>query len=85
MLSGWNIVNKLAPYTPEAIGFDDDDVAFLRRNGFDTVRLGMVWKGLEPRPGQLRGCTSSSASAPSRACSATTTSTSPRTRTRAPG
>ena len=52
VLNGWNVVNKLAPYTPEAIGFDDDDVAFLKRNGFDTIRLGIIWKGLEPRPGQ---------------------------------
>lgn len=52
VLNGWNIVNKIAPYTPEAIGFDDDDVAFLRRHGFDTIRLGIIWKGLEPRPGR---------------------------------
>ncbi|MEO9220890.1 MAG: endoglycoceramidase, partial [Mycobacteriaceae bacterium] len=35
--SGINMVNKRAPYAPDAIGFDDDDAAFLAANGFDSV------------------------------------------------
>lgn len=51
VLNGWNIVNKRPPYTPEAIGFGADDAAFIRSQGFNTVRLGVVWKALEPTPG----------------------------------
>lgn len=49
--SGINMVNKLAPYAPDAVGFDDDDAAFLAANGFDSVRLGVIWKAVEPSPG----------------------------------
>src|SRR5437763_3416993 len=49
ILHGINMVYKLAPYYPQAIGFDDDDAAFLARIGFDAVRLGVIWKALEPR------------------------------------
>ncbi len=52
VVNGWNIVNKRPPYTPEAMGFGEDDAAFLREQGFDTVRLAIVWKALEPKPGQ---------------------------------
>jgi endoglycosylceramidase len=51
VLHGWNMVNKLPPYAPDALGFGDDDAAFLAHNGFNYVRLGIIWKGLEPRPG----------------------------------
>ncbi len=37
-LHGWNIVNKFEPYTLEAIGFDQDDVEFLRDEGFAISR-----------------------------------------------
>lgn len=48
---GFNMVFKLAPYTPEAIGFGDDDARFLAAEGFDAVRVGVILKALEPRPG----------------------------------
>jgi endoglycosylceramidase len=51
ILHGVNMVNKKAPYTPSATGFGDDDAAFLQRNGFDAVRLGLIYKGVEPTPG----------------------------------
>jgi endoglycosylceramidase len=51
ILHGWNMVAKLPPYAPDALGFGDDDAAFLARNGFNYVRLGIIWKGLEPAPG----------------------------------
>ncbi len=51
IVHGTNVVNKLAPYTPQALGFDDDDAAFLQENGFNVVRLGIIWAALEPQPG----------------------------------
>jgi endoglycosylceramidase len=48
---GVNMVYKVGSYAPDEIGFDDDDAAFLAANGFDSVRLGVIWKALEPRPG----------------------------------
>jgi endoglycosylceramidase len=42
VLHGVNMVNKLqaSGYTPDAIGFGDDDARFLARNGFNAVRSG---------------------------------------------
>jgi endoglycosylceramidase len=51
ILRGFNMVNKLPPYHPAALGFGADDAAFLREHGFNTVRLGIIWKALEPEPG----------------------------------
>jgi endoglycosylceramidase len=49
---GVNMVLKRPPYAPDATGFGADDARFLARNGFTTVRLGLVWKAVEPRPGE---------------------------------
>ncbi len=46
------MVYKRAPYAPDKIGFGRDDARFLARNGFRTVRLGLIWKAVEPRPGK---------------------------------
>jgi endoglycosylceramidase len=51
ILHGVNMVNKQPPYSPAATGFGDDDAAFLQRNGFDAVRLGLIYKGVELTPG----------------------------------
>lgn len=51
VVHGLNLVNKLAPYTPEAEGFDAADAAYLRAEGFNVVRLGVMWEALEPAPG----------------------------------
>jgi endoglycosylceramidase len=51
ILHGVNMVNKKPPYSPAATGFGDDDAAFLQRNGFNAVRLGLIYKGVEPNPG----------------------------------
>jgi endoglycosylceramidase len=51
VLHGANMVYKVAPYYPQAAGFGDDDAAFLARMGFNAVRVGVIWKALEPRPG----------------------------------
>jgi endoglycosylceramidase len=50
-VTGVNMVNKLTPYTPAADGFDDADAAFLAANGLSAVRVGVIWKALEPEPG----------------------------------
>lgn len=48
---GENVVAKKAPYTPDSIGFSDDDIAFLQANGYNGVRLGIIWEAVEPAPG----------------------------------
>jgi endoglycosylceramidase len=45
------MVYKLAPYYPAVSGFSDDDAAFLASIGFNAVRVGVIWKAVEPRPG----------------------------------
>jgi endoglycosylceramidase len=51
---GVNAVYKLPPYHPATTGFDatttlsDIDAANLQRWGFNVVRLGVLWPGLEP-------------------------------------
>ncbi|MBS9534603.1 cellulase family glycosylhydrolase [Mycobacterium sp. M1] len=53
MLHGLNQVYKIPPYEPSADGFSDDDAAFLEANGFNAVRLGVIWAGVEPQPGVI--------------------------------
>ena len=53
MPRGVNFVEKWAPFTPEADGFGDDDAALLKASGFNTVRLGVVFEFLMPRPGRI--------------------------------
>jgi endoglycosylceramidase len=53
LLHGVNMVQKTAPYTPEARGFGDDDAQWLKENGFDVVRLGITGTGLMPAPGVI--------------------------------
>ena len=51
VLDGVNMVAKRAPYAPDRTGFGRDDARFLVRHGFTTVRLGLIWKAVEPQPG----------------------------------
>jgi endoglycosylceramidase len=51
VLHGVNMVYKRPPYYPAAAGFGADDAAFLQRNGFNVVRLGLIYAGVEPSPG----------------------------------
>ncbi|MEB3020608.1 cellulase family glycosylhydrolase [[Mycobacterium] crassicus] len=51
ILHGFSEVNKSAPFYPAAGGFDDDDAAFLAANGFNVVRVGIIWEAVEPQPG----------------------------------
>jgi endoglycosylceramidase len=55
ILHGLNMTYKLPPYYPAAVGFDADDAAFLKSEGFNTVRLGIILKALEPAPGVYDG------------------------------
>jgi endoglycosylceramidase len=52
ILHGFNMVYKRPPYFPHAAGFGADDARFLHHHGFDAVRLGVIYKGVEPRPGK---------------------------------
>lgn len=51
ILHGLNQVYKVAPYTPSSNGFGDDDAAFLQANGFNAMRVGVIWEAVEPSPG----------------------------------
>jgi endoglycosylceramidase len=51
VLHGVNMVYKRPPYYPAVTGFGADDAQFLRREGFNTVRLGVIYAGVEPQPG----------------------------------
>jgi endoglycosylceramidase len=51
VLHGLNMVYKVPPYYPSAAGFGSDDAAFLQQLGFNVVRVGVIWKALEPKPG----------------------------------
>ena len=53
ILRGMNFVEKWAPFTPAADGFDDDDAALLAANGFNTLRLGVPFEFVMPAPGQV--------------------------------
>lgn len=53
MLRGLNQVYKIPPYEPSADGFGEDDAAFLAANGFNAVRLGIIWSAVEPQPGVI--------------------------------
>jgi endoglycosylceramidase len=50
-LHGLNDVYKVDSGEPSADGFSNDDAAFLAENGFNAVRVGIIWSDLEPEPG----------------------------------
>ncbi|MGI9020919.1 MAG: cellulase family glycosylhydrolase [Solirubrobacterales bacterium] len=49
ILHGWNLVSKVGSYRPEDTGFGANDARFLKRHGFNTIRLGVIYKALEPK------------------------------------
>ena len=51
IMHGLNEVMKVAPYEPSAEGFSTQDAQFLEDNGFNAVRLGVIWEAVEPEPG----------------------------------
>ncbi|WP_407688842.1 cellulase family glycosylhydrolase [Mycobacterium sp. HUMS_1102779] len=50
-LHGFNLVDKLPPGEPSALGFDNADAQYLADHGYNVVRLGIIWSDLEPEPG----------------------------------
>jgi endoglycosylceramidase len=50
VLHGVNMVYKVGSYRPADSGFSADDARFLKQHGFNTVRLGVIYKALEPKP-----------------------------------
>jgi endoglycosylceramidase len=52
-MRGVNFVQKFPPVTPASVGFDDDDAAFLAHEGFNLVRLGVVFGAVMPQPGVI--------------------------------
>jgi endoglycosylceramidase len=55
ILRGFNMVYKVDSYRPQDTGFGADDARFLRRHGFNSIRLGIIYKGLEPDPPTAAG------------------------------
>jgi endoglycosylceramidase len=53
LMHGVNVVYKIPPYDPVAMGFSDDDAQFLADSGFNVVRLGISWAAVEPEPGVI--------------------------------
>lgn len=51
IVRGLNMVNKLPPYSPAAAGFGEKDARLLEREGFNVVRVGMIYSAVEPFPG----------------------------------
>jgi endoglycosylceramidase len=51
IVHGTNLVYKLDPFYPAASGFGPPDAAFLKSIGFNAVRVGVLWQGVEPAPG----------------------------------
>lgn len=60
VLHGVNVVYKVAPYHPNEehgprSSFNEQDVLRLKRWGFNVIRLGVTWAGLEPERGKVNG------------------------------
>jgi endoglycosylceramidase len=51
MFHGVNMVNKLPPYTPSAAGFGEVDAKLIAGAGWNVVRVGVLYSGVEPSPG----------------------------------
>ena len=57
---GVNIIYKIYPFHPDVItkafdpftSFNDEDVKIIKKLGFNVVRLGIIWEGLETEPGK---------------------------------
>jgi endoglycosylceramidase len=47
---GWNVVRKSPPFAPWRFG--PSDARLLAGEGFTVARIGFLWEGVEPQPGQ---------------------------------
>jgi len=53
IIRGVNMINKMPPdYTLSATGFGEVDAQLLAANGFNAVRVGVIYSAVEPTPGQ---------------------------------
>ena len=52
IIHGFNMINKLPPYTLSAAGFREEDADIIQREGFNGVRVGVIYQAVEPSPGQ---------------------------------
>ena len=66
ILHGVNMVYKRPPYHAAAAGFDGPDADFLAEHGFNTVRLGLIYKAVEPSPAPTTRPTSTRSRRPRR-------------------
>jgi endoglycosylceramidase len=55
ILHGLNMVYKAPPYEPASVGFGAAAAATLADDGFDVVRLGVIYSAVEPEPGVFSG------------------------------
>lgn len=53
LLHGMNFVEKSPPFHPAGAGFDADDGDFFVAQGWNALRLGVVFEALMPEPGVL--------------------------------
>jgi endoglycosylceramidase len=53
ILHGLNMVFKRPPYEPQAAGFGPAAASTLATDGFDVVRLGVIYSAVEPEPGVI--------------------------------
>src|SRR5437763_10410163 len=51
VLHGVAVMDFGPKHLPAVQGFDANDARFLAAHGFDVVRVGFNWSGLEPQPG----------------------------------
>ena len=55
---GVNVVYKLPPYIPKTDSFDpyyslsDEDISYMKKMGFNLVRLGVIWESVEREEGK---------------------------------
>ncbi|MFN8105133.1 MAG: cellulase family glycosylhydrolase [Acidimicrobiia bacterium] len=53
LLHGVNVVRKVAPYIPSPEEFGPADADRIASLGWNTVRLGFIWAGMQPSPGAV--------------------------------
>ena len=53
LFHGVNMVDKQVPYYPAAEGFGASDISLIQSMGLNLVRLGVIFAGVMPSPGQV--------------------------------
>lgn len=51
ILHGFNMMNKFPPYTVSSTGFGEEDAKMIADAGFNAMRVGIIYSGVEPTPG----------------------------------